>query len=163
MPELLGEPIVVDQHGVERVDAALGEKLPEPMLANALPEGPLVEPQDRTDAIPLCDRLIVEEELRPRAGDRDRGAELSHCVWVVDAEDLNVRDPTFHDALRMHEPEGRPRSVGADLDFDRGIAHVAAVKSERRDQEVDPSLDAVAVIEEHNTSERRVVIEGRNA
>ncbi|MGO9959994.1 MAG: hypothetical protein ACLP50_29130 [Solirubrobacteraceae bacterium] len=60
MAELLGEPVVIGEDRVERVDPALGEELPEAKLANALPEDPLVEPQDGTDAIPLRDRLVVE-------------------------------------------------------------------------------------------------------
>ena len=84
---------------------------------------------------------------------------------VVDPENLNVRDPALHDALRMHDPESRLRCAGTDLelDLDCRIAHVATVEPERRHKEVNPSLDAVAVIEEHHTRKRRVMIEGRNA
>lgn len=61
----------------------------------------------------------------------------------------------------MHRPERRPLRLGADLNVDRCITHVAAVEPERRDEEIDSSLDPSAVIKEHDAGERRVVIKGR--
>jgi len=81
---------------------------------------------------------------------------------VVDAENLDVRDPALHHPLRVQCPYRRARRVGSDVELDRGRAYVLAIKTERRSEEINPPLDPVTVVEEHHPSERRVVVERWN-
>jgi len=60
-------------------------------------------------------------------------------------------------------PTPSPRRSRANLDLDGRVAHVTAVETQRRHEEVDPALDASVVVEEDHSRERGVVIERRNA